>query len=265
MTPLASLTSHVLRRPDDDVARLVYADWVEEHAGEAARAAFIRRSVELAGLGPACKRRAITPCDCGPCAAARVRGHGRCRYRPASLDFTARCRCRRCAAARAAWGIYARHATGWRRQALAPVWDAYQSRLVASLSAGGRGPVARSPAAWAEFDRGFVGRLALGPVDLAVHGRRLLETHPVARVDIQDRSGWVVASVEIDPPGSDYGWQGYFYRHRGEADAAPRGGGRCPGETADYEDMTGWGRSRKAMTAGLPGWALACAENAGLI
>lgn len=39
----------ILDNPEDDVVRLVYADWLEEH-GEGERAEFIRVQVELAGL-----------------------------------------------------------------------------------------------------------------------------------------------------------------------------------------------------------------------
>jgi uncharacterized protein (TIGR02996 family) len=42
-----SFLEHVLDDPDDDVIRLVYADWLEEH-GEAARAEFIRVQLERA-------------------------------------------------------------------------------------------------------------------------------------------------------------------------------------------------------------------------
>lgn len=41
----------ICAQPDDDVARLVYADWLEEH-GEAERAAFIRVQCELARIRP---------------------------------------------------------------------------------------------------------------------------------------------------------------------------------------------------------------------
>jgi uncharacterized protein (TIGR02996 family) len=42
----------VIERPDDDAVRLVYADWLEEHGGEAdrARAEFIRVQIEKEGL-----------------------------------------------------------------------------------------------------------------------------------------------------------------------------------------------------------------------
>ena len=45
-TDRAALYRGILERPDDDVARLVYADWLEEN-GEAERAEFIRLQVEV--------------------------------------------------------------------------------------------------------------------------------------------------------------------------------------------------------------------------
>jgi uncharacterized protein (TIGR02996 family) len=39
----------ILEKPDDDLPRLVYADWLDEH-GDAARAEFIRVQIELARL-----------------------------------------------------------------------------------------------------------------------------------------------------------------------------------------------------------------------
>lgn len=47
-----SLLSAVRSQPDDDLPRLVFADWLEEsgHPAEAARAAFIRTQIDLAAL-----------------------------------------------------------------------------------------------------------------------------------------------------------------------------------------------------------------------
>jgi uncharacterized protein (TIGR02996 family) len=49
----------IQERPDDDTTRLVYADWLEEHGGEAglAKAKFIRTDCELAGLPDQDERR----------------------------------------------------------------------------------------------------------------------------------------------------------------------------------------------------------------
>src|SRR5262245_12883262 len=43
------LLAAILAEPDDDVPRLVYADWLDEH-GDEARAEFIRVQVELARM-----------------------------------------------------------------------------------------------------------------------------------------------------------------------------------------------------------------------
>jgi uncharacterized protein (TIGR02996 family) len=40
----------VIAEPDDDAPRLVYADWLEEHGGDPARAEFIRAEIEMAKL-----------------------------------------------------------------------------------------------------------------------------------------------------------------------------------------------------------------------
>ena len=49
MSDEASLLAYVYQHPEDDSARLVYADWLEEH-GDIERADFIRVQVELAGV-----------------------------------------------------------------------------------------------------------------------------------------------------------------------------------------------------------------------
>lgn len=49
MTDWRALLNGVLAAPDDDLARLVYADWLEEH-GEADRARFIREQIALANF-----------------------------------------------------------------------------------------------------------------------------------------------------------------------------------------------------------------------
>ena len=50
-TDRAALYAGILERPDDDVARLVYADWLEEN-GEAERAEFIRRQIAGENVKP---------------------------------------------------------------------------------------------------------------------------------------------------------------------------------------------------------------------
>jgi uncharacterized protein (TIGR02996 family) len=51
MSDRDALLAAVFIRPDDDAPRLVYADWLDEHA-EPAQAAFIRAQVELARTNP---------------------------------------------------------------------------------------------------------------------------------------------------------------------------------------------------------------------
>ena len=52
MTDRMALLQSVLANPDDDIPRLVYADWLEEFGSDAdvARAHFIRAEIEAVGL-----------------------------------------------------------------------------------------------------------------------------------------------------------------------------------------------------------------------
>lgn len=56
-----ALLEEILARPEDDVPRLVYADWLDEHGGPAdqARAEFIRLQIALASLPPAAEQRPL--------------------------------------------------------------------------------------------------------------------------------------------------------------------------------------------------------------
>jgi uncharacterized protein (TIGR02996 family) len=63
----AGLLAGIKAKPDDDLPRLVYADWLDEH-GDASRAEFVRVQVELARLereGDGCDRQ-DEPDGCGP-------------------------------------------------------------------------------------------------------------------------------------------------------------------------------------------------------
>lgn len=51
MTDRAALYRSILERPDDDLPRLVYADWLEEN-GESERAEFIRRQISGEDVRP---------------------------------------------------------------------------------------------------------------------------------------------------------------------------------------------------------------------
>jgi uncharacterized protein (TIGR02996 family) len=50
MNPSACFLRDICEHPDDDTPRLVYADWLEDHAGEPDRAEFIRLQIRLANL-----------------------------------------------------------------------------------------------------------------------------------------------------------------------------------------------------------------------
>src|SRR5688572_79052 len=50
-----ALLQAVIANPDDDLPRLVYADWLEEH-DQSERAQFIRLQCELAEVGPRTRR-----------------------------------------------------------------------------------------------------------------------------------------------------------------------------------------------------------------
>jgi uncharacterized protein (TIGR02996 family) len=49
VTDGADILAKILAEPADDTARLVYADWLEEHGGQPERAAFIRAGVKKPG------------------------------------------------------------------------------------------------------------------------------------------------------------------------------------------------------------------------
>lgn len=57
-TDAAAFLAAIRAHPADDVARLVFADWLEEH-GQEARAEFIRVQVELASLRADQRRRCV--------------------------------------------------------------------------------------------------------------------------------------------------------------------------------------------------------------
>ena len=59
MTEQDALLEAVFAAPADDLPRLVYADWLDDH-GEAAHAAFIRAQIELGRYaGPKTRRAAV--------------------------------------------------------------------------------------------------------------------------------------------------------------------------------------------------------------
>jgi uncharacterized protein (TIGR02996 family) len=71
MTDRDALLAAIIARPEDDLPRLVYADWLEE-TGNAARAAFIRTQVEAEGLPPGSPERTALEAA----AAELLRTHG---------------------------------------------------------------------------------------------------------------------------------------------------------------------------------------------
>lgn len=71
----AGLLRAILEHPEDDVARLVYSDWLEEQ-GQAERAAFIRLQIRIATLESNCR--------CGRC--VQRRGGGQHHNGPCAVD-----------------------------------------------------------------------------------------------------------------------------------------------------------------------------------
>ena len=66
MNDADALLRAILANPDDDLPRLVYADWLEEH-GESERAEFIRVQCELAGMDISEHAHAFWRGQLGPC------------------------------------------------------------------------------------------------------------------------------------------------------------------------------------------------------
>ena len=60
MSDESALLTAIIEHPDEDTPRLVYADWLDEHATSAAqraRAEYIRLEIEQARLARATRRR----------------------------------------------------------------------------------------------------------------------------------------------------------------------------------------------------------------
>lgn len=165
-----ALLRAVLSAPEDDVPRLVLADWLEEHFATE-RAEFIRIQCELAGLPP-CGLVGLAPSDC-------------LESRFVSLDDRCGPCDRRDALRRRERALYDRH--GW------PGWWPGPATLFH--------PAARPPLG--AFRRGFLHSVTCPAADWLRSGDAIRRQHPVGRVRLTDRpelATWRTAA------GASYGW-----------------------------------------------------------
>jgi uncharacterized protein (TIGR02996 family) len=229
-----ALLRDVLREPGADGLRLVYADWLEEHGGDPARAEFTRVQVELARL-------LAEPCWYDG--------------KPWPNSPPARCvlpaACAKCAAV---GRLFPRA-----RELLGPHWFAWCGGLP-GLSY----PSSEYPAApvrrlcvdgrvWRiEFRRGFVDEVRLPCADFLTHAAALFAAHPVTRVELGDReplptakgtfSWWARKDDVVWPePGYQYEVPASLYAF------LPRGSSWE--DAADYHAYAGEAAARDALSA----------------
>jgi uncharacterized protein (TIGR02996 family) len=163
----------VCAAPGDDFPRLLYADWLEEHArteADRARAEFIRVQVEIAGTEtPRCEQTGATL--------------------PSPGYYTKHCRCRGCRLRRREYLCSRRHLhCEWSAFFYAPMAEADVRRALAS---GTPGSLRVAPV---EFRRGFVESVTLPAAAWVAHGPALVRAAPLRRVTLADRE-----PVELSP------------------------------------------------------------------
>lgn len=147
-----ALVADVLATPDDDVPRLIYADWLED-GGDAVRAEFVRLQ----------------------CCLAKLRQPEEKTYRPLVVkdeDDAARQRCVLCR--RLGGGLCEWHSLAFREREL----------MDAGLATWNNSP------SWVEewtWRRGFVDRVKVKLKDWMNHGALLLGEHPAARINVSDK------------------------------------------------------------------------------
>lgn len=149
MTTEDALLAAVLANPDDDLPRLVYADWLEEH-GEPERAEFIRVQVELA-------RRSGEVC--------------------VACDDGAECECDIRQLRRRERELIDAHGFDW-FQTTIPGIDLIPCLNPTMQPGGGMIP--------ATIRRGFVDEIRCTLADWLSHGSAIVRKHPVSRVELSD-------------------------------------------------------------------------------
>lgn len=163
MTDREALMQAVLRDPDNDGPRLIYADWLDEH-GENGRAEFIRVQCELVNRQFTADRVVthwpeeigrLDSCECRPC---RLRRREQCLLNEYGFDW---------------FGEFAGQAG--LDKGRGPDRDGWRFRsLGGTLS-------------WCEFYPGFVGSVTCTLADWLVHGPAIVACQPVERVECSDK------------------------------------------------------------------------------
>jgi uncharacterized protein (TIGR02996 family) len=177
MTTHDDLLRAILREPDDDDLRLVYADWLEEY-GDPVRAEFIRVQIRMFGVWPA---------DIAPACWKVVDGHMDC-----GCVF---CALRRC-----------------ERELLEPTkgaWLGFTDSLPGWWCCGWQGPCGyrlyhpdeRTKFCEVQFTRGFVSSIELTTADFLAHAAAIFAAQPVTAVRLSDREPYV-SEVHV----GDYWW-----------------------------------------------------------
>jgi uncharacterized protein (TIGR02996 family) len=180
-----ALLRGVLLRPDDDTARLVYADWLQENRGHAGAqlARFIRDQIWL-WANP----------SCGSCTGPEW----------AAGKFCPECREREERRGRTAVEMFGR---GW--------WLEWSSPANKCVPAG---------ALWddhIQFARGFVSEIHLPLAAFMEHAKALFSAHPIERVTLTDKEP-LHFTLDADPVSPDWPHMFVWIRPAGhEAPTAP--------------------------------------------
>lgn len=162
MKDAESFLHQIRADPLDDTVRLVYADYLEEHAAsivDTDRAEFIRAQVASAKLtAPYCKCNA-----------------------PAGPDLDVEPCTEWCALRAREIALLARHYTSWTLPFPGPWMPHGQTNgRVVFMSSGDNRHRCQ-----VHYRRGFIAMIGIPANDFMVHGRRIFQTHPVTAVTLQ--------------------------------------------------------------------------------
>ncbi|TXI06506.1 MAG: TIGR02996 domain-containing protein [Rhizobium sp.] len=192
----AALLAAILADPADDTARLVYADWLQEHGEPCPHCGGGRAGTWHYALNADGR--------CGTCdGSRRVSGAQRAAFIRASIaeeklthtHAAGSGGCRRCKLARVVCRYIERNKLALFQPfpITGPVWY------------GGRSLVCD---AWeVTFSRGFISEVTCTAADWLKYGEAVLREHPIAKVQLPEHR------IEIVPPGPDRGWQLRYYRN----------------------------------------------------
>ncbi len=167
-----ALLRAILMNPADDVARLVYADWLQEN-GHGDRAALIRLGVEIGGVEMRCQKKGLPLSHMWPHA------------EQIGPLFVSRCRCRPCSLARAEFCVACE---------LAESHGTEEEMRFAAIGAGFR------------RRRGFVSEIRLRLESFMTHAKWLFSAHPIERVTLTDR----LTSGDEYPEEGNSLWRAWF-------------------------------------------------------